>query len=63
MSKINFTLAVSIEEAKTAIKTVGEFITPIIVSEPGVGKSTLIKMLEAEMDNNEPPPPKGENHV
>jgi len=45
MSKINFTLAVSIEEAKTAIKTVGHLITPIIVSEPGVGKSTLLKML------------------
>ena len=45
MSKINFTLAVSIEEAKTAIKTVGHLITPIIVSEPGVGKSTLLNML------------------
>lgn len=53
MSKINFTLAVSIEEAKTAIKTVGQHITPIIVSEPGVGKSTILKMLETEMDNNE----------
>ena len=53
MSKINFTLAVSIEEAKTAIKTIGAHITPIIVSEPGVGKSTILKMLQAEMDNNE----------
>lgn len=53
MSKINFTLAVSIDEAKTAIKTVGHLITPIIVSEPGVGKSSILKMLETEMDNNE----------
>jgi hypothetical protein len=53
MSKINFTLAVSIDEAKTAIKTVGHKITPIIVSEPGVGKSSILKMLESEMDNNE----------
>ena len=53
MSKINFTLAVSIDEAKTAIKTIGAHITPIIVSEPGVGKSTILKMLQAEMDNNE----------
>jgi hypothetical protein len=53
MSKINFTLAVSLDEAKTAIKTVGDKITPIIVSEPGVGKSSILKMLESEMDNNE----------
>ena len=53
MSKINFTLAVSIDEAKTAIKTVGAHITPIIVSEPGVGKSTILKMLQTEMNNDE----------
>jgi hypothetical protein len=53
MSKINFTLAVSIDEAKTAIKTVGEHITPIIVSEPGVGKSSILKMLEQEMGTEE----------
>lgn len=53
MSKINFTLAVSLEEAKTAIKTVGQYITPIIVSEPGVGKSSILKMLEQEMGTDE----------
>ena len=53
MSKINFTLAVSIDEAKTAIKTVGHLITPIIVSEPGVGKSSILKMLEQEMGTDE----------
>lgn len=53
MSKINFTLAVSIDEAKTAIKTVGQHITPIIVSEPGVGKSSILKMLEQEMGTDE----------
>lgn len=53
MSKINFTLAVSIDEAKTAIKTVGQYITPIIVSEPGVGKSSILKMLEQEMGTEE----------
>lgn len=53
MSKINFTLAVSIDEAKTAIKTVGQHITPIIVSEPGVGKSSILKMLEQEMGTEE----------
>jgi len=53
MSKVNFTLAVDIDEAKTAIKTIGQYITPIIVSEPGVGKSSILKMLEAEMGNEE----------
>ena len=53
MSKINFTLAVSLDEAKTAIKTVGQHITPIIVSEPGVGKSSILKMLEQEMGTDE----------
>lgn len=53
MSKINFTLAVSIDEAKNAIKTVGHLITPIIISEPGVGKSSILKMLEQEMGNDE----------
>ena len=49
MSKINFNLSVSLTEAKDIIKTVGAFITPVIVSEPGVGKSSILKMLEAEM--------------
>lgn len=53
MSKINFTLSVSIDEAKTAIKTVGRHITPIIVSEPGVGKSSILKMLEQELGTDE----------
>lgn len=53
MSKINFTLNVSLDEAKTAIKTVGQHITPIIVSEPGVGKSSILKMLEQEMGTDE----------
>lgn len=45
MSQVNFTLAVSIDEAKLAIQTLGHEITPIIVSEPGVGKSSILKML------------------
>jgi len=52
MSKVNFTLSVSIEEAKTAIKTVGKHITPIIVGQPGIGKSSILKMLEAEMGDS-----------
>jgi len=53
MSQINFKLRVSINEAKDLIKTVGHEITPIIVSEPGVGKSSILKMLEAEMGTDE----------
>ena len=49
MSKINFSMSVSLEETKNIIKTVGDSITPIVVSEPGVGKSSILKMLEAEM--------------
>ena len=49
MSKVNFTATVTIEEAKNAIKTFGHELTPIIVSEPGVGKSSLLKMLEQDM--------------
>lgn len=53
MSKINFNLQVSITEAKDLIKTIGEELTPIIVSEPGVGKSSILKMLEQEMGTDE----------
>lgn len=49
MSKINFTMSVSLAETKEIIKAIGVNLTPIVVSEPGVGKSTLLKMLEAEM--------------
>ena len=53
MSKINFSMSVSLEETKNIIKTVGDSITPIVVSEPGVGKSSILKMLEAEMGTDE----------
>lgn len=53
MSKINFSLQVGINEAKDLIKTIGHELTPIIVSEPGVGKSSILKMLEADMGSDE----------
>ena len=46
MSKVNFSAKVSIEETKNIIKKIGEHLTPVVVSEPGVGKSTLLKMLQ-----------------
>ena len=49
MSKINFNLQVNINEAKDLIKTIGHELTPVIISEPGVGKSSILKMLEADL--------------
>lgn len=49
MSKINFNLSVSLEETKNIIKAVGADLTTLVISEPGVGKSSILKMLEAEM--------------
>ena len=43
---INFTLGANIDECARLIATVGMDITPIIISEPGVGKSTILAMLE-----------------
>ena len=53
MSKINFNLSLTIDECALAIKTIGDKITPIIVSEPGCGKSSILKMLEADMGTDE----------
>jgi len=53
MSKINFNLNVSIDDCANIIKTIGNQITPIIVSEPGCGKSSILKMLEADLGTDE----------
>ena len=49
MSKVNFKAQVTIHEAMNIIKEVGHELTPIVVSEPGVGKSSILKMLEQDM--------------
>jgi hypothetical protein len=49
MAQVNFKLMVDLNEAKQIIKSVGDQITPIIVSEPGVGKTSILKALEDEM--------------
>ena len=46
MSRINFSLQMDINECATTIMAIGDELTPIIVSEPGVGKSSILKMLE-----------------
>jgi hypothetical protein len=53
MAKVNFRTTVSLEEAKNIIRVTGDQVTNIIISEPGVGKSTLLKMLEEEMGTDE----------
>ena len=52
MSKVNFTAQVTIHEAMNIIKEVGHELTPIIVSEPGCGKSSILKMLEEQMGDD-----------
>ena len=48
MSRINFSLQMDINEAMNTIMAIGDELTPIIVSEPGVGKSSILKMIEAK---------------
>jgi len=53
MSKVNFSLTTSIDETKQLIKSIGATNTVVVVSEPGVGKSTILSMLKAEMGEDE----------
>lgn len=46
MAKINFTMRGTITEVERAIRTIGVELTPIVISEPGCGKSSLLGMLE-----------------
>jgi midasin (ATPase involved in ribosome maturation) len=52
MSKINFAPMVSIDEAKTIIGAIGDEVTCILISEPGVGKSSILSGL-AEMNGDQ----------
>ena len=49
MSKVNFSAQVTIEEAKNSIILFGQELTPVIIGEPGTGKSTLLSMIEADL--------------
>lgn len=46
---LQFDTTVSIHEVRQAIPIYGGEITPIIVSEPGVGKSSLLAMIAEDM--------------
>ena len=49
MAQVNFKLMVDLDETKQIIKAIGDKITTIVVSEPGVGKTSILKSLEEEM--------------
>ena len=49
MSKVNFSAQVTIEEAKNSIILFGKELTPVIIGEPGTGKSTLLTMIESDL--------------
>ena len=47
-SKINFTKTVTINELRKVIPLIGSELTPVIQSEPGCGKTSLLKMIEED---------------
>ena len=48
MSKMNFTPTVSIKELRKMIPLIGSELTIVIQSEPGCGKTSLLKMIEED---------------
>jgi len=54
MSVINFGSSVSLMEFKNLVKTVGQHVTIIGQGQPGIGKSSVLKMLAKEMPEYEP---------
>ena len=53
MSKVNFRMTASIDEVKDMIKIMGDEITHVVISEPGVGKSSILNTLRDEMGEDE----------
>jgi len=53
MSKINFRMTASINEVKNMIMYMGDEITHIVMGQPGVGKSSILKMLEEDMGTDD----------
>jgi len=49
MSQLNFQNTTSINELRTIIPAIGIEITPIIQSEPGCGKTSLLQMMERDL--------------
>ena len=53
MSKVNFKLSLDFNETKSLIQAVGNKVTCIVVSEPGIGKSSLLSSMRDEMGETE----------
>lgn len=51
--KLNLTETMSIDELRKAIPIIGKSLTPVIISEPGVGKTSLLNMLEEDLGTAE----------
>jgi hypothetical protein len=49
MSKLNFNATVTINELRKTIPLVGSSLTPIILSEPGCGKTSLLSMIAEDL--------------
>lgn len=49
MATINTIASVTIDELRTLIPTIGKELTPVIQSEPGCGKTSLLKMIEQDL--------------
>lgn len=49
MSKVNFVDTMSIKELRTFLPIVGSELTPIIQSEPGCGKTSLLSMIREDL--------------
>ena len=49
MSKLNFNSTVTIRELRKTIPLIGSYLTPIIQSEPGCGKTTLLAMMREDL--------------
>jgi len=48
MSKVNFVNTVSISELRKVIPLIGGELTPVIQSEPGCGKTSLLSMIASD---------------
>jgi len=51
--KLNLVETMSISELRKAIPIIGKSLTPVIISEPGVGKTSLLNMLEEDLGTTE----------
>ena len=48
-AKLNFINTVTIKELRKTIPLIGSYLTPVIQSEPGCGKTSLLTMLEEDL--------------